>query len=169
MPLSSFDGFPAEARLWIYAADRSLNPDEQEILETNLSDFFTGWRSHGKTVQGAAAVEEDRFLLIAGHVESDEISGCGIDSSIDVVEQAGRELDVEWLPALTVFYRDDEGKIHGVGRPTFREKVDEGVITRETPVFDLAVETVGQLREEGFERPAGASWHALVFRIPKAA
>ena len=36
----------------------------------------------------------------------------------------------------------------------------------ETPVFDLSLTTLGQVRDGGFEKPAGASWHARVFRIP---
>lgn len=165
----SFTDFPDDARLWIYGADRPLSEDEQAAVVDTLDTFMADWMSHGRSVEGAAAIVDDRFLLIAAYVRGGDISGCGIDSSTDVIANVADRLDIEWLPALNIFYRDAAGDVHGIPRPAFRAKVDEGTVTRETPVYDLSLETLGDLREDGFERPAGESWHALVFRIPEAA
>lgn len=169
MSVDLFSEFPDDARLWIYGADRDLSSDEQSTLLQTLKDFFTGWRSHGQPVEGEATIIDDRFLLVAASVREESISGCGIDSSTQVIDDLAADLQIDWVPALTVFYRDASGQIKGVSRPAFRKRVQEGVVSRETSVIDLSIETVGDLREEGFERPAGDSWHALVFRIPETA
>ncbi len=169
MSIDTFDSLPDEARLWIYGADRRLSPDEQSELLDTLDEFFADWMSHGRPVQGRAVILEDRFLLVAAAVQDGDISGCGIDSSTRVIDDLADTIEIDWLPSLTIFYRHASGEIRGVSRPEFRKRVQQGAISRETGVIDLSIEHLGDLREQGFERPAGESWHALVFRIPEAA
>lgn len=164
-----FPSFPDDAACWIYAADRPLTDAEARRLEAILDDFFAGWTSHGRSVRAAASVQDRRFLLIAATLEEGDISGCGIDASTHVLEDAAQQLGVRWLPALTVFYRDGEGAVRSLSRSAFRRRVAEGEITAHTPVFDVSLRTVGALRSGRFERAAGASWHARVFRIPEPA
>jgi hypothetical protein len=40
-----------------------------------------------------------------------------------------------------------------------------GAVDAATPVFDLTLATVGALRVEGVERPAGRSWHGRTFGL----
>lgn len=169
MSLETFESLPDEARLWIYGTNRRLSSGEQSELLDTLDDFFSEWMSHGRPVEGRAVVLEDRFLLVAAAVEEGEISGCGIDSSTQVIDEVADTLEIDWVPALTIFYRHPSGEIRGVSRPEFRKLVEDGVVSRTTGVIDLSLESLGDLREQGFERPAGESWHALVFRIPEAA
>lgn len=169
MSLQAFSSFPDKSRLWIYGADRRLTSSEQATIQDRLDTFIDEWQSHGRPVDGKSIVVEDRFLLIAAVVRGGDISGCGIDSSTHEIDTLAGDLGIEWLPALTIFYRSASGKIKGVSRPDFRQRVREGAITRETGIFDLSIETLGDLRESGFEQPAGSSWHAMVFRIPEAA
>ncbi|QXD14840.1 hypothetical protein GQ464_015670 [Rhodocaloribacter litoris] len=163
-----FPAFPDEARLWIYAAERSLTAREQaEVLE-RLQPFLARWSSHGRPVRGAAVFLHDRFLAVAGHLPAGDLSGCGIDASVHHIEAAIAPLATAWAPALTVFYRDDDGTVRSAERREFRRLVREGHIHAETPVFDLSLTSVGELRRGRFEQPAGQSWHATVFRIPVA-
>ena len=165
---SLFQELPPSARIWIYGADRALTPSEQEHLLDHLRPFLAGWRSHGRSVNGRAAVLEDRFLVVAADLPEGDISGCGIDASVHAVEEAGRAAGRTWLSALTVFFRDDRGAIQAVSRPEFRRAVRAGAVTAETPVFDLTPGTLGDVRAAGIERPAASSWHGRVFRIPAA-
>ena len=70
---------------------------------------------------------------------------------------------------MIVFFRDAEGQIRHLPRRAFREEVSAGRITADTPVFDLSITTLGELRDGRFERPAGTAWHATAFRIPQQA
>lgn len=161
-----FPTFPDEARLWIYAASRPLEEAEQARLCADLAPFFEGWTAHGHPVKGAAGIRDDRFLFVAGYVPGGDLSGCGIDASIDAVEAAIRGLGASWLSSLDVLFRGPGGRVEALARPAFRAAVRRGEVTAATPVFDLSLTTVGALRAGHFERPAAASWHAAVFRIP---
>lgn len=160
---------PDEARVWIYAADRELNELEENRVKEILDTFCLQWESHGRPVESASDVREGRFAIIAGYVEDGDVSGCGIDKSVHALEKASSELAFEWLPGLAVHYRDEKGVPRSTSRQHFRSLVREGVISSATPVFDFTIETVGQLRSGEFERPAGESWHARVFRISESA
>ncbi|WP_457653742.1 hypothetical protein [Rhodocaloribacter sp.] len=162
-----FPAFPDDASLWIYVADRPLTAGEQTRLLERLHSFFGQWTAHGHRVQGEALILHDRFLLVAGFVPDGALSGCGIDASIQTVKEAFTALSIGFLSALDVLFRDDEGVIRSVPRPTFRRLVRSGAVTAATTVFDPSITSVKALREGGFEKPAGRSWHAKVFRIPE--
>lgn len=156
---------PDEARLWIYAADRPLSARDQQALKQTLDNFTGDWSSHGRSVQGAIAIVEDRFLLLSATVEDGDISGCGIDASTRAIEEAAQEAGFTWLPALKILYRDAEGTVQHCSRQDFKALAKRGDITAQTPVFNTNLTTVGELRAGQFEQPAGQSWHARAFDL----
>ena len=159
---------PVDARLWVFTADRTLSTSDQEQLHETISRFVAQWTSHGRSVPGAVTLAHDRFVLVAAHLTGG-VSGCGIDSLVHAVEQAGSALGVEWVDGLNVVARDAEGAISVLPRAAFRQRVREGAVTTETPVFLTTLDTVGALRDGGLERPAGTTWHSRVFRLPEPA
>jgi hypothetical protein len=166
-----FSHLPPTARLWVYAAARPLTDDEETTLARRLTDFLDGWASHGRPVEGAAEVRDGRFVLLAAHLPGQpgaDVSGCGIDASVQVLEAFADEVGLQWQAGLRVFYRDAGGTVHSASRPAFEALADEGTVHAATPVFDLSVESVAALREGRFERPAGASWHAEAFPLAPA-
>lgn len=163
-----FPELPDDARLWIFTADRSLSDADQAHLSEELGRFVEQWTSHGRPVPGAVAIHADRFVLVGAHLEGG-VSGCGIDSLTHAVERAGEHQGIAWADGLRVVYRDGEGAIQVVPRPVFRRRAREGAITTATPVFDTTADTVGAMRTNGLERPAGSTWHGRVFRLMEPA
>ncbi len=163
--MNLFAKLPDEARLWIFAADRPLSDAESQALLETLTPFLEAWTAHGLQVRGQAAVLHHRFLLLAGHVPAGALSGCSIDAATRAVHAAGQELGITWMSPLVVFYRDADGTVQHATRSQFRRLIAAGKVTAETPVFDLSITTVGDLRRGALEKPAGQSWHARVFAL----
>lgn len=163
--LTSLKTLPDSARVWIYAADRTLDESEQERLIESLESFCGNWSSHGRRVESAATVLEGRFAVISGDIPGGDISGCGIDASVHALDKAAEELDFGWLPALAVHFRSEDGSISSASRADFRSMVKAGQVHPRTSVFDLSIETLGALRGGRLERPAEATWHGRVFRL----
>ena len=162
-----FPTLPDAARCWIYIADRRLTEAEQASLLDTLHPFFQGRASHGRPVQGAATCLNDRFLVVAGTLTQEgTISGCGIDASVHAVEEAAARLGIKWASPLLIFFRDTDSTVNSLPRSAFKRLVAAGTVTAQTRVFDVSLTMLGQLRNGAFEKPAGASWHARVFRIP---
>lgn len=160
-----FANLSPDARCWFYAADRSLLEDEQTRVLKALDPFFAGWTSHQRPVRGQAAFIADRFLVIGAEIPNANISGCGIDKSVHAVEEVATALGFSWCSPLLVFWRDESGEVQHGKRSDFRKLVRSGMVSGETLVFDLSVETLGPLRDGAFEKPAAQSWHGLVFRL----
>lgn len=164
-----FPDYPDEARLWAYVADRPLTANEQTMLQEKLDRFFASWQSHGRPVKGQAQLVDERLLLVGAFVPGGDISGCGIDASVNVLEEVGSDLDIAWLSPLHVFYRSASGEIEAASRSEFRQLAEEGRVTTDTRVFDVSVDTVGQLHRGELEQPAGDSWHGRVFSLAQPA
>jgi hypothetical protein len=163
-----FPTLPDDARIWIFTADRALSPPEQDRLRETVGRFVAGWTSHARPVPGDVILLEDRFVIVGAHLEGGG-SGCGIDSLVHAVEEAGTAVGIEWVSGLRVVFRNADGEVDVLPRPAFRQLVREGTVTATTPVFDTTITTLGALRTEGLERPAGATWHSRVFRLMETA
>ena len=143
---------------------RDLTETEQDALCDALRAFLQGWTSHQHPVRGDIAILHDRFLVLAGYVEDDAISGCGTDASSRAVARAADDLGIRWGQALDVLWLK-EGRVQSSPRSVFRQQVRHGVVTADTLVFDLGINTLGSLRHGHFLKRAGQSWHARSFGI----
>jgi len=157
-----FEKMPEEARLWVYALNRALDPNEAEAVNGALDTLVDSWESHGEPVAATYEVVEDRFIVLAGFCPSG-IGGCSTDASVGVIKEIEKRFDVDAFDRSLVFFRDGGGKLITAPRPDFKEMVHQGHVTAETPVFDTTITTVGDLRNGRFETTFGKSWHARAF------
>jgi hypothetical protein len=164
-PRFLFPKQPDDAALWIFAADRSLNDQEQERLLGSISDFLQSWTSHDRVVVAESVLLENRFLVVSAHIPGGDVSGCGIDKLVHAVEANAIGVAANLLPSIDIVYRDESGEIQSTSRSEFRSLVESGKVNSETRVFDTSVATVGQFRSGGLEHSAGSSWHGRIFRL----
>jgi hypothetical protein len=164
----SFEAFrdlSDDARLWIYAFESPLTGEQKRIVDDRLRTFMDEWRSHNVDVDGAYTILEDRFVILSG-ASHEGISGCSIDSSVNNFKYFR---DYHGLDALTrdlIHYRDGDGRIRTVNRDAFQTEVDAGRCGSDTTVFDITLQTLGDLRAGRFEMPLSKSWHARIFLSP---
>lgn len=153
-----------EAVLWVWIADRRLQAAEQEHLLSRLELFLGSWTTHGKSVRGDATILEDQVLLIGGEVDAGEISGCGIDKSVHVIEDTGREIGSGWLAGLTIaFRRPGASSIETATRSDFKRMARTGEVDASTLVYDRTTTNLGKVRAAGIARPASDTWTARYF------
>ncbi len=155
-----FDTLPDHARLWVYGFSRQLTEQEAGKVRHSFDGFIHNWKSHGKPVQGAYNLVDNRFLLLA---TEDDTSGCSIDTSVKILKAMKDQHGLDALASDLVFYRDNSG-IHAIERFVFQELVDEGAIDDNTIVYNMMITTVGALRNNDWEVPFALSWHRRAFR-----
>lgn len=160
MSLVPFDTLPDEARLWCFGASRPPDPTETTRLLEAMRAFADRWTAHRRDLHAALEWRGDRFLLVAvDESASTGASGCSIDALTSELRRLEEELRLDLLDATPVWYRERDGSIASCSREEFRTRASRGEVDESTPVFDVALTRVGDLRAAGLERPAGGSWH----------
>ncbi len=156
-----------EARLWVIALDGD-GTGLQGLL-TRTQQFIEQWVSHGRPVQGAAVLEANRFLLVAGEVAGGAISGCGIDALMRAVKEASAIENCRLLSSTLIYYRSESDQVNCVSRGSFRKLVSEGLVCSTTKVFNPGIYTLGALRAKEFELPLADSVYSRIYRTPVTA
>ncbi len=155
---------PDDARVWLFASNRTLSDDEQSAVLSQTRAFIDGWTSHGRPVEGVAEVHMAHVLIVGAMIDEREVnaglSGCGIDSLTHALEATANELAFELSGALDVLLVDDESRIEIVSRTEFKRRAMEGHVNSASSVVDLSTTSVNELREKGIRRHVADSWHA---------
>lgn len=162
MPRIEFDALPDHGRVWVFPADRPLDPDEAGRLLREVDDFLDGWAAHGAPLRSGRLLHEDTFLVVGVDEDASVPSGCSIDALVNRLEALGAELGVKLVEHAPVWYRDGDA-IRVVSRADFRTLAREGTVDASTPVFDTTLTRLSALRDGGLERSARDSWHGRVF------
>ena len=162
MNLQVFRSLPDEARVWVYAFDRPLTEAERRMVGERLEAFMREWHSHNADVEGSFTLAYDQFVIISG-ASRDGLSGCSIDSSVENFKFFRDEHGLDALNRASVHYRDSDGAVRALTRDRFKSEVDDGRCGAATTVFDLTVQTLGDVRAGRLEVPLADAWHAKVF------
>ncbi len=162
MPRVAFDALPDHARVFVFAADRSLAPNEQAALLADVDAFLDGWAAHGVPLRCGRDFRYDRFLLIAVDEQAAGVSGCSIDALTQKLRQHERTLAVALMDNGPVLYRSESG-IARVSRAAFGDLAEAGAVSPTTVVFNNAVPDLGGIRSGKWETAARDSWHARTF------
>lgn len=153
-PLREYAGEPC----LVFPATRALDGEAAASLLVELNRFLSGWDSHGAPVDGAGALVDGRFVVIAHRPA--EIAGCSRDALLFFLKDAGARRGVEWTGGTRVFYRDGAGNVVDVDRPAFRALAAARAVTPDTVVYDTTVRETDAVLGGRFALPARDSWHA---------
>lgn len=162
MPQVAFDALPDDARLWVFAAAESLDDAARADLLGRVDAFLEGWNAHGHPLTAGRRWLEDRFLLVAVDEATAPPSGCSIDALHRILKSFEDERGVGLTDHAHVVYRDTAGTVARASRPDFARMARDGVVDLDTVVFDTTV-TRKSAVDDGFEGPAGATWHRRAF------
>ncbi|MFQ5511593.1 MAG: hypothetical protein ACE5EO_07060 [Candidatus Krumholzibacteriia bacterium] len=160
--VGKLDLLPDDTQLWIYGFSRTLGEHEKGLIDGRLGRFIEEWVSHGDPVRGGYEILLDRFVIVAGRCDSG-VSGCSIDDGFGHFKFLRDSHDLDGLDRDLVFFRNESGEIEALGRRVFQEAITAGMVGPDTAVFDLTLQTLGELRAGRFERRFADSWHASVF------
>jgi hypothetical protein len=159
MPQIPFSELPSSARLWIFPAERTLMPDEEETFLARIDAFLDGWTTHGVPLTCARDWRYSRFLLVG---VDEAASGCAIDAMTHVLKDVGRDLGVSFLDRAPILYKKGDG-VRRSSRAEFKAMVEAGEVDLDTVVFDNSISRLFQLEAGDWQKPAGASWHRRFF------
>ncbi len=151
-----FNQLPESARIWIYQSNRDLSTSEQDAIAEDLTLFCNGWSAHGAGLKSSFQILHGRFIIIAVDEGYNMATGCSIDSSVNQVKQIEQKFNLNFMDRTQVaFFIDGTLQIEALS--SIKSKVNEGLISAETKIFNNLVQTVGDFNAEWMV-PASNSW-----------
>ena len=154
MSLSNMSALPDEARLWLLAL---AQPTEAAALAPDMDALIGRWRHKGVQYQGAWTLLENRILAVAEPTLAAEPSGCAIDGMLRGVNQLAAKAGVLLEDPQAILVRLRDG-IHAIPRADLQARLEDGTLDGATPILDLALLTLGELRQGRLEKPLAATW-----------
>ncbi len=161
MDLTPFAALPDDARLWLMALDAAST---REALAPHVEGFLQRWRHKGTQYQAAWSLLEGRILAIAEPTLAAAPSGCAIDGMLRQMAQAAKALGMGLVDAQAVLVRQ-AGGLKALDRAELPDWLAEGRLDGGSPVLDLALLTLGELRAGRLERPLSQTWIGRKYKI----
>jgi hypothetical protein len=148
-----FSNLSPQARTWVYQADRKMNQDEKQLIEKKLRDFTEIWQVHGAPLEASYEIRYDQFIILA---VNDTTSGCSIDSSVRVIQEAGSVTGIDFFNRNLVAFKTSE-EIKLIELSLLKSAFRDGKWDERTLVFNNLVSSIREVNE-GWLVPAGATW-----------
>lgn len=159
--LVNFESLEDTSRVWVYQSSRSFSDKEINIISAKIESFIAEWKRHGDGLKASYQLKYNQFIILAVDEDYNEVSGCSIDSSVNLMKQFERAFDIDLTNKLNVSFKDNNN-INIVSLTNFQKFVKENKITSNTVVFNNMVSTKADL-SENWEVTADKSWHKRFF------
>jgi hypothetical protein len=159
--LVDFDSLKNSSRVWVYQANREFSNNEEEEITLKIKSFIATWKVHGKDLKASYQIKYHQFIVIAVDEDFNEVSGCSIDASVNLILKLEQSLKLDLTNKLNVSFKDNNN-INVVSLLDFKNFVKQQKITENTVVFNNMVATKGDF-ESQWEVPAIDSWHKRFF------
>ncbi len=156
-----FDTLPAEAKIWVYQADRCLNDAELDSLGNRFRIFSDSWDSHGKNLKNSFRFFHNYFIVIGVDENYTTASGCSIDKSVDFIRKAEQEFMVNFLDRSRIAFEIDN-VIQQYSFNNLKMYIKNQTIRPENLMFNNTVATMDEFRKK-WKIPAGETWISKYF------
>lgn len=161
MEPAAFAALPDDSRLWLLAL---AEPPDAARLEPEIRALLGAWRHKGVRYAGAWTLLEGRILAIAEPTLAAQPSGCAIDGMLRGLGHALGRLGVATEPPEGVLVRLQEG-LRTIPRSELEARLADRTLDWATPVLDLSLYTLGDLRQGKLVRPLGSTWIGRKYKI----
>jgi hypothetical protein len=155
--LVNFESLENTSRVWIYQSTREFSKSEVEIINDKIELFLANWKRHGDDLKASYKLKYNQFIILAVDENFNDVSGCSIDASVNLMKQMEKELNVDLTNKLNISFKDNDN-INIVSLSDFQKYAKQEKITSSTIVFNNMVSSKADF-EQKWEVTANNSWH----------
>jgi hypothetical protein len=155
MPL---ENLPDHARIWLFAFEQAPDPRQETLLRERLGALLARWRHKGQAYQAAFTFLHAQLVAVAEPTLATQPSGCAIDGMLRACRRAVEEAGLTLVdPAGKVLARLENG-LQAFPKAQLPQLIQEGRLGAGTPILDLSLYSLGDLRSGRLEAPLEATW-----------
>ena len=143
---------PDDARIWIYASEKSLSQNQESYILKFISNHLQNWEAHQLPLTAGVTILEHHFIVVALDESKNKASGCSIDTLQKKIQEVEKVLSISLMNRLNIFCKID-GQIQCV--PSFRL---DSVAKSDTLFYDLTIECKSGLKH--YLKPISKGWCA---------
>jgi hypothetical protein len=140
-----FNKLPDHAQVWVYAASKPLTPQEKESIQFDGDKFTDEWTAHQMPLKASFSILNDIFLVFAVDIAHHDISGCGIDKSVHLVQKWEQQLNITLFNRMQLEF-EVNNKIEVGSKAQVAALFANGIITEQTIFYNKVVNNLGELR-----------------------
>lgn len=137
--------FNKNSRIWIYQANRTISDNEISTIEEELKPFVKTWAHHGQNLKASYAILYKLFVVFVVDETNAEVGGCGIDSSVHLIQKISSELNIEFFDRLAIAFFNENNEVECYLKNKFSELVQLESFNENTLVFNNQVKTIEEI------------------------
>ena len=154
----SLHALPDHSRLWLLALESLPEPAAEARLRHGLAEVLAQWRHKGQVYQGQGLMLEPQLIAVAEPSLATQPSGCAIDGMLRKVRRLLEQLKLDLVdPATSILVRIED-RLVAIPKPEIQDRLADGTLTGDTPVLDLSLYSLGDLRAGRLEAPLASTW-----------
>lgn len=168
MSLDALNALPDDARLWLLALDPAPDAAASARLAEAMDALVAEWRHKGVAYAGAWTLLEGRILALAEPTMTTAPSGCAIDGMMRKVNRLVDGLGLGMVDPVAAVLVRAQGGLKVVAKTDLEARLADGTLDAGTPVFDLSLFTLGDLRAGKLEKPLARTWIGRKYKVAAA-
>ena len=160
---TEFNKISSQSPIWIFQANKIIDSGFIKKIEGDTINFLNSWTSHNVKIKSSFKIVHNLFLIISVESDFSRPSGCSIDNLINFVKEINKLHNIDFLDRLAISYRHED-IIKVVNIAQFRKLISDGLISKDTIVFNNTIRNKGELNKN-WETKARNSWHKRYFNV----
>jgi hypothetical protein len=164
----SLSALPDHSRLWLLALESLPDRATESQLRRGLEEIVAQWRHKGQIYQGAGLLLEPQLIAVAEPSLAAQPSGCAIDGMLLRVRRLTERLQLRLMdPAVSILVRFAD-RLVVIPKSEIQACLDDGTLDGRTPVLDLSLYSLGDLRAGRLEAPLAGTWVGRKYQVSVA-
>ena len=166
--MDALNTLPDDARLWLLALEPAPDAAALARIAEAMDALVAEWRHKGVQYAGAWTLLAGRILALAEPTMTTAPSGCAIDGMMRKVNRHIAELGLTAVDPVAAVLVRAEGALRVMAKADLEARLADGTLDGATPVLDLSLFTLGDLRSGKLEKPLAGTWIGRKYKVAAA-
>ncbi len=142
--ITPFEDLPADAKLWVYPAQKKLEDIQIYSLNRKIESFLSTWEAHQKPLKGAFLWRENYFLIVGVDSSFNVATGCSIDKLVSFIKSLSVEGNIDFMNLGKVFI-ESNNSITAIQLSEIKNSIEQEKLSAETTVFNASITSKDEL------------------------